>query len=467
MLAFQQLGGRCDIVSRAEDSAETWVLRLERGQADGRARTRAAPGPRRCRARRCTLSDLDPDVAAGAHPAQGRRLPARAGAARPWRAATTRSRSSRAGRSSSSRPSGPTACASPSPPHSTLWGRIEFALLRRAGRRAAAARGGGRPGGDDDHRRPRRARGVRPTRRGRRTRCPGQIVVRGAAADARAGGPILRDRDAFPVFVDAVAAIEPAVGRDRRAGRAARSTTQTADRLSDAVRRDLRPGAQASWPTSTTRCARSLGERAGRGRAARRRATAAVTRHDADGATRRALDADARPRPDAAPDPDDSADARRRRRGPPRRADRPQRSLPTIAPDPEPGRGAQPLRRRGRHRPLQRSPRRLPAGQGRRGRAARLPGDARGQGVRRLQQPAGDAATTSPRRWSACWCGSGAICRGGCERSPRSRRGARRRAGPRLITLQCGRTVARRRCPGPTTPRSRPTTSGGAGSSVP
>src|SRR6266550_2436429 len=27
VLAFQQLGGRCDVVSRAEDSLETWTLR--------------------------------------------------------------------------------------------------------------------------------------------------------------------------------------------------------------------------------------------------------------------------------------------------------------------------------------------------------------------------------------------------------------------------------------------------------
>ena len=33
ILAFQQLGGRCEIASRVEGSSETWVLRLERGKA--------------------------------------------------------------------------------------------------------------------------------------------------------------------------------------------------------------------------------------------------------------------------------------------------------------------------------------------------------------------------------------------------------------------------------------------------
>src|SRR5437764_9079735 len=33
ILAFQQLGGRCDVVSRAEGSDESWVLRLQRGKA--------------------------------------------------------------------------------------------------------------------------------------------------------------------------------------------------------------------------------------------------------------------------------------------------------------------------------------------------------------------------------------------------------------------------------------------------
>ena len=61
VLAFQQLGGRCEIVSRTENSPETWVLRLERGKATAlleheRRRARSAPGTT------VLLSDLDPDV---------------------------------------------------------------------------------------------------------------------------------------------------------------------------------------------------------------------------------------------------------------------------------------------------------------------------------------------------------------------------------------------------------------------
>ena len=61
MLAYQQLGGRLDLVSRAEDSTETWVLKLQRGAATAmldreRRRVRDTPGTT------VYISDLDPDV---------------------------------------------------------------------------------------------------------------------------------------------------------------------------------------------------------------------------------------------------------------------------------------------------------------------------------------------------------------------------------------------------------------------
>ena len=51
ILAFQQLGARCDIVSRPTESNETWALRLERGRAVAhlereRRRARQVPAPR-------------------------------------------------------------------------------------------------------------------------------------------------------------------------------------------------------------------------------------------------------------------------------------------------------------------------------------------------------------------------------------------------------------------------------------
>src|SRR5215207_3843463 len=49
LLAFQQLGARCDVVSRADGSDETWTLRLRRGDASAdlvreRRRARTSPG---------------------------------------------------------------------------------------------------------------------------------------------------------------------------------------------------------------------------------------------------------------------------------------------------------------------------------------------------------------------------------------------------------------------------------------
>jgi hypothetical protein len=62
ILAFQQLGGRCDIVTRRSGSVETLALRLERGTAraelefNERRRARDRPGTT------VYISDLDPDV---------------------------------------------------------------------------------------------------------------------------------------------------------------------------------------------------------------------------------------------------------------------------------------------------------------------------------------------------------------------------------------------------------------------
>jgi Histidine kinase-, DNA gyrase B-, and HSP90-like ATPase len=61
LLAFQQLAGRCEIVSRPDGDAKTYTLRLERGRVIGLLE------PERRRARTVTgttvyLSDLDPEV---------------------------------------------------------------------------------------------------------------------------------------------------------------------------------------------------------------------------------------------------------------------------------------------------------------------------------------------------------------------------------------------------------------------
>ena len=109
ILAFQQLGARCDIVSRAEGTDETWALQLERGKATAvlaseRRRARQVPGTT------VYLRDLEPEVL---RVLTQRKVVEylRCGAARHWRGATTRSRSSRVGRHRSSPLSAPTASA--------------------------------------------------------------------------------------------------------------------------------------------------------------------------------------------------------------------------------------------------------------------------------------------------------------------------------------------------------------------
>ena len=61
LLAFQQLGGRCEVVSRAEGSTETWTLRLDRGKATAslareKRRERTSSGTT------VYVGDLDPEV---------------------------------------------------------------------------------------------------------------------------------------------------------------------------------------------------------------------------------------------------------------------------------------------------------------------------------------------------------------------------------------------------------------------
>ena len=62
LLAFQQLGSRCDIVSRTEETEDTWTLRLRRGEATAdlvreRRRVRFTPGTT------VYISDLDSEAA--------------------------------------------------------------------------------------------------------------------------------------------------------------------------------------------------------------------------------------------------------------------------------------------------------------------------------------------------------------------------------------------------------------------
>jgi len=232
ILAFQQLGARCDVISRAEGSAETWVLRLERGKATAilereKRRLREVPGTI------IYLSDLDPDVLRVLTQRKvvdylrTRRGPALASGDYEIEVVEGRS-------SEPVLPEKPEGIRLAIPPRNTLWGRIEFALYvtppdGRRRRVSVVARAGtsvvddlaeidefAGPPWDSDQ-------------------VSGQVVF-GALQQTAGRRAILRDRQAFPLFVDAVKAIEPAVAQ--AVERIAKEVdAQTADRLSDVIRR--------------------------------------------------------------------------------------------------------------------------------------------------------------------------------------------------------------------------------------
>jgi hypothetical protein len=232
ILAFQQLGGRCDIVSRAEGSDETWVLHLERGKATARLererrKARQTPGTT------VLLSDLEPDVL---RVLTQRKvvdyLRARRG---PALARGDYSLEVVEGRSAELvTPEKPDGLKLDIPPRPTLWGRIEFALyVSPADSRQRHVAVVGRAGTtivDDIAEIEEFA--MPPWTSGQVT---GQVVF--AALQQTAGRrAVLRDRDAFPVFVDGVKAVEPAVRRATE--KLARELdAQTAGRLAETLRR--------------------------------------------------------------------------------------------------------------------------------------------------------------------------------------------------------------------------------------
>lgn len=233
ILAFQQLGNRCDVVSRAEGSDETWVLRLQRGKATAqlereRRKARQVPGTT------VVLSDLEPDVL---RVLTQRKvvdyLRARRG---PALARGDYSIEIVEGRSVEVvSPEKPEGLKLDIPARATLWGRIEFALYvsppdtRRRRRVAVVGRAGTTIVDDitdiEEFAQP-------PWDSGQ---LAGEVVF--AALQQTAGRrAVLRDREAFPVFVDAVKAVEPAVGR-ATAKLAREVDAQAADRLAETLRR--------------------------------------------------------------------------------------------------------------------------------------------------------------------------------------------------------------------------------------
>jgi hypothetical protein len=211
---------------------ETWALRLQRGRATAvleRERRRARP----LAGTTVYMSDLDPDV---------------------LRVLTQRKlvdylRSRRAaalargdyeievveGRTSELvLPERPDGVRLGIPPRNTLWGRVEFALYVSAAdgkkRRVAVV---GRAGTSV----------LEDLTELDEFACPpwdsdqvsGQVIF-DALQQSAGRRAVLRDRDAFPLFLDAVKAIEPAVAQTVE--RVAKEVDeQTADRISDLVRR--------------------------------------------------------------------------------------------------------------------------------------------------------------------------------------------------------------------------------------
>ena len=168
LLAFQQLGGRCDVVSRAVGSDETWTLQLERGHAIAsldRERRRARPMP----GTTVYLHDLDPDVLRlltqrkVVDYLRVRRGPALLRGDYAIEVVEGRD-------VELVTPVRPDGVRLALPARRTPLGPIELAPLRRRPRRQAAPGGGGRAGRHHHHRRPHRARRVQPPILGRAAR---------------------------------------------------------------------------------------------------------------------------------------------------------------------------------------------------------------------------------------------------------------------------------------------------------
>lgn len=232
ILAFQQLGGRCDIVSRAEGSTETWALRLDRGKATAalereRRRARNVPGTT------VYVSDLDPDVLRVLTQRKvvdylrSRRAPALARG--DYEIEVVEGRSSEL-----VLPEKPDGIRLAIPARATLWGRIEFALYVAPGdgrrRRVAVVGRAGTSVLDDLTELEEFASHPWDS-----DQVSGQVVFE-ALQQTAGRRALLRDRNAFPLFVDAIKAIEPAVAQTVE--RVAREVSaQTTDRLADLIRR--------------------------------------------------------------------------------------------------------------------------------------------------------------------------------------------------------------------------------------
>ncbi|HAF09645.1 MAG TPA: hypothetical protein DCK98_06125 [Chloroflexi bacterium] len=208
ILAFQQLGSRCDIVTRPETAAQTLALRLQRGKPvaeldpDERRRPRQTPGTI------VYIGDLDPDALRVLTLRRLvdylRRRRGVAVARGDYQIEVVEGR-----RSEIVTPEEPDGIRIDVPAHQTAWGRIEFALYvapqpNRHRRVAVVGAGGttilddlaeieefdGPPWSSDQ--------------------VSGRIAFE-ALEQTTGRRAVLRDRAAFPAFLAAVRSIEPRV----------------------------------------------------------------------------------------------------------------------------------------------------------------------------------------------------------------------------------------------------------------
>jgi hypothetical protein len=232
LLAFQQIGGRLDIVSRAADSTETWMLRLQRGAASAtldreRRRPRDVPGTT------AYLSDLDPDVLRVLTQRKvvdylrTRRAAALASGAYTIEVIEGHS-------SELVTPDRPDGIKMDIPARATLWGRLEFSVYvaPKDGRRRRVAVVGRAGTTILDDIAELEEFGCEPWTS---DQVSGQIAF-DALQQSAGRRAVLRDRDAFPVFVETVRSIEPVVSTT--VGKVTKEIDhETAGRLADTVRR--------------------------------------------------------------------------------------------------------------------------------------------------------------------------------------------------------------------------------------
>lgn len=233
ILAFQQLGGRCDLVTRPQGSSETLVLHLERGKANAHLETATKRRAREAAGTTVYLSDLDPDVLRMLTRRKVveylRRRRGRALASGEYVIEVVEAR--QAERVTPEQPEG---IKVDLPPLLTGWGRVEFSLFLapqpdRRHRVAVVGRAGTTIVDDltelDEFRHP-------PWT----SEQVSGLIVFEALQQTTGRRAILRDREAFPAFVATVGAIEPAIQRSLE--RVTREVdAQLADRLADTIRR--------------------------------------------------------------------------------------------------------------------------------------------------------------------------------------------------------------------------------------